>query len=50
MSLNNDSVAVDFSLIGALALILDLDAERGRSESFSNDQSSYYALLTLRLL
>lgn len=50
MSLDNDSVAVDFGLIGTLALILNFDAERGRPERFSNDESYYYALLTLRPL
>ena len=50
MSLDNNGVAVDFSLIGTLALILDFDAERRRPESFTNDQPDYYVLLTLRLL
>lgn len=35
MSLDDDSIAVDFWPIRALASILDLDGERGRPESFS---------------
>ena len=50
MSLDNDRIPVDFLLIRALASVLDLDAERGRPESFSIAQSQHKTLLTPRLL
>lgn len=50
MSLDNDSIAVHFLLIRAVASILDLDAERGRPDWVSIAQSNRSARLTPRLL